>query len=133
MEQREQHSIESVGASIRAYLLARGCTPVKLSERLYLTPQAVYRWLRGEGDPGIINLLEIAAVCGVTVDELTTGGEMLRYKSLDVAQLKDCWVYIFNRGVKVYAEKFDKRLTIDERKAVVDEFLKSKGESKNAE
>ena len=128
---RSEKEIRKAAAdSIKAYIMARGYNGKDLAAMVYRTPPSVYRWLNGEANVGIVELTLIADIVGVGIEELIGGGTMLHYMGFDIAQLKDGWVYIFNRGAKVYAEKFDKRLTIDERKAVVDEFLKSKGEQK---
>lgn len=124
-------TLESIGASIKAHMLARGYTVKDLAKLLYLTQATVYRWLAGGGEAGILNLIKIADSFGITIDELLTGGEMLRCMGFDVAQLKDGWCYVFQKGKKIYAKKFDHRLTIEERKDLVkNEILTRKGSEK---
>lgn len=117
----EQDIIQAAADSIKAYTLAHGYNGVKLAAALYRTPPAIYRWLNGQADIGIVALTMIAELLGVGIDELTGGGTMLHYMGFDIAQLKDGWVYIFKQGKRVYAARYDHRLTIEERRRIVDE------------
>ena len=59
------------GRNIASLRQRRGITVRDLQEMLGIaTPQAIYKWQRGETLPGIENLAALACVLGVTIDEL---------------------------------------------------------------
>jgi len=43
----------------------------------FSTPQAIYKWQRGTAMPTLDNIVMLAAVFGVTVDEILVCGECL--------------------------------------------------------
>lgn len=119
---RNEKEIRKAAAdSIKAYIMARGYNGKDLAAMVYRTPPSVYRWLNGEANVGIVELTLIAEIVGVGIEELTGGGTMLHYMGFDIAQLKDGWVYIFKQGKRVYSARYDHRLTIEERRQIVDE------------
>ena len=121
---RNEKEIRKAAAdSIKAYIMARGYNGKDLAAMVYRTPPSVYRWINGEANVGIVELTLIADIVGVGIEELIGGGTMLHYMGFDIAQLKDGWVYIFKQGKRVYAARYDHRLTIVERRQIVDEKL----------
>lgn len=121
---RNEKEIRKAAAdSIKAYIMARGYNGKDLAAMVYRTPPSVYRWLNGEANVGIVELTLIAEIVGVGIEELIGGGTMLHYMGFDIAQLKDGWVYIFKQGKRVFAARYDHRLTIEERRRIVDEKL----------
>ena len=62
-----KHTGEKI-ASLRA---ARGISVRDLQEMLGIaTPQAIYKWQRGETLPNIENLAALACILSVTIDEI---------------------------------------------------------------
>ena len=61
----------ATGANLRKIRRERALSAVKVSELVGLTsPQAVYRWERGETLPTMDNLVILASVYHMTVDEI---------------------------------------------------------------
>ena len=46
----------------------------------FATPQAIYKWQRGEAMPTLDNMIVLAAVFNVTVDEILVLQERLRFQ-----------------------------------------------------
>ena len=46
----------------------------------FSTPQAIYKWQRGEAMPTLDNMIVLAAVFNVTVDEILVLQERLRFQ-----------------------------------------------------
>ncbi len=59
-----------LGANIAAFRKRAGMTQAVLGEKLNFTDKAVSKWERGESVPDVLTLMELAALFGVTVDDL---------------------------------------------------------------
>ena len=46
----------------------------------FSTPQAIYKWQRGTAMPTVDNLVVLAAVFGVTIDDILVYGDRLRVR-----------------------------------------------------
>ena len=46
----------------------------------FSTPQAIYKWQRGTAMPAVDNLVVLAAVFGVTIDDILVYGDGLRVR-----------------------------------------------------
>lgn len=60
----------TLGQNLRAARLSRGLTQGQLAVRLGVTRQAISKWERGQSQPDLDNLRQLAEVYGCTVDEL---------------------------------------------------------------
>ena len=64
-------NMPATGQNIARLRKEAGLSVKELQERLELaSPQAIYRWQRGETIPAIDNLIILADIFGVTVDEI---------------------------------------------------------------
>ena len=55
---------------------SRGLSQEELADRLNVSRQAVSKWERGESSPDTDNLIELAKIYGVSIDELINGDEI---------------------------------------------------------
>lgn len=63
--------MEATGRNIKQFRRERGMTVSELREVFGFTnPQAIYRWESGGSLPTIDNLVILASVLGVTIDEI---------------------------------------------------------------
>ncbi len=63
--------VDSTGAKIKSLMKQRGITPRQLQIILnFPYVQTVYNWFSGKNMPTIDNLIVLAQVLGVTVDEI---------------------------------------------------------------
>ena len=63
--------MKRTGRSITVLRQRRGIAVRDLQEMLGIaTPQAIYKWQRGETLPSIENLAALACILGVTIDEI---------------------------------------------------------------
>lgn len=63
--------MKRTGRNITALRQRRGIAVRDLQEMLGIaTPQAIYKWQRGETLPSIENLAALACILGVTIDEI---------------------------------------------------------------
>lgn len=60
----------NMGEKIRMHRLRRSMTQERLSQSVGVTAQAVSKWESGQSYPDITLLPELAAVLGVSIDEL---------------------------------------------------------------
>ena len=64
-------NISKTGQNIRQLRVSAGITVASLQKVLgFATPQAIYKWQRGDALPTIDNLVVLAAVLGVRVDDI---------------------------------------------------------------
>lgn len=63
-------NMEKIAEGLRKYRKQAGLSQDELAEKLHVTRQAVSRWESGSAMPSVDNLMELAAIFGVTVDEL---------------------------------------------------------------
>ena len=64
-------NIDETGKKIRSLRIKAGLSVRQLQYELgFSTPQAIYKWESGRGLPSIDNLVVIAGVLGVTIDEI---------------------------------------------------------------
>ena len=61
----------ATGANIKALIKSKGLKVTDVQTMFgFNTPQAIFKWLRGDALPSIDNLVILAAVLGVTVDQI---------------------------------------------------------------
>ncbi len=64
-------NMAATGANIKALLKARG---LKVADVQIIcgfnTPQAIFKWMRGDAMPSIDNLVILAHMLGVTIDQI---------------------------------------------------------------
>ena len=61
----------ATGENINRMRIEAGFTVRELQEEFgFSTPQAIYKWIHGTAMPSIDNLVILAAVLGVTMDEI---------------------------------------------------------------
>lgn len=65
----------SLGEALKARRTAANYTQEYVAEALGVSRQAVSKWENGASDPSTANLMALAALYGVTVDELLHTGE----------------------------------------------------------
>ncbi len=64
----------ATGKRIRELRIAKHLRVEDISEYMgFETPQAVYKWQRGQSMPTVDNLYALSALFGVTVDEILRG------------------------------------------------------------
>lgn len=61
----------ATGANIKAMMKERGIKIADIQERCgFNTPQAIFKWMRGDTVPTIDNMIIIADMFGVTIDAI---------------------------------------------------------------
>ena len=64
-------NLAATGQNINRLRIAAGFSVKELQEVFgFTTPQAIYKWIHGTSMPTIDNLVILAAVLGVTMDEI---------------------------------------------------------------
>lgn len=64
-------NMEETGRQIHKLLKAKGIPVSKIQEACgFNTPQAIYKWLQGKSLPTLDNLVILADVLGVALDEI---------------------------------------------------------------
>ena len=63
----------TIAETIKTLRKTAGMSQEQLAEKLHVSRQAVTKWETEGGTPDIENLRAIAALFGITVDELLTG------------------------------------------------------------
>lgn len=61
---------KSLGETLKAHRTSRGFTQEYVAEALGVSRQAVSKWENGASDPSTANLMALAKLYGLTVDEL---------------------------------------------------------------
>lgn len=59
-----------IGENIKRLRLQHGMTQKNLADKLFVTAQAISRWEKGEVEPSIGTITELAKIFGVTTDEI---------------------------------------------------------------
>lgn len=62
--------MKQIGKSLKKHRMAKGMTQDQLAEQLSVTRQAISNWETGKTQPGIETITALAAVFGITVEEL---------------------------------------------------------------
>ena len=61
----------ATGANIKALLKARGLKVADVQNTCgFNTPQAIFKWMRGDAMPSIDNLVILSHMLGVTIDQI---------------------------------------------------------------
>ena len=64
-------NMAATGANIKALLKARGLKVADVQIMCgFNTPQAIFKWMRGDAMPPIDNLVILAHLLGVTIDQI---------------------------------------------------------------
>lgn len=66
---------KNLGETLKAHRTSRGYTQEYVAEALGVSRQAVSKWENGTSDPSTANLMALAKLYGLTVDELLHTGE----------------------------------------------------------
>ena len=70
-------NVKATGENIKRLLIEAGMTVKDLQKIFgFATPQAIYKWIRGLALPTVDNLLILAKVFGVTVDDILVVNEV---------------------------------------------------------
>ena len=68
--------MKAIGNRIKKLRKEKSIKATDISDRLgFSTPQAVYKWQRGECLPDIVNMLELTRMLDTTVEHLMLGDE----------------------------------------------------------
>lgn len=62
-----------IGKRIRALRRSKGLTIQQLEDFFAITPQALYKWERGDSIPEVQNLVALSRLLGVSIDTLLLG------------------------------------------------------------
>lgn len=63
--------VKATGANIKAIMKMKGFKIADVQERCgFNTPQAIFKWMRGDAVPTIDNMIIIADMFGVTIDQI---------------------------------------------------------------
>lgn len=64
-------NMTATGTNIKALIKAKGLRVTELQNILgFNTPQSIFKWMRGESIPSIDNLVILAHILNVTIDEM---------------------------------------------------------------
>ena len=64
-------NIAATGANIKALIKARGLKVADVQNRCgFNTPKAIFKWMRGDAMPTIDNLVILAHMLGVTINQI---------------------------------------------------------------
>ena len=64
-------NMAATGANIKTLLKARGLKVADVQATFgFNTPQAIFKWMRGDAMPSIDNLVILAHLLGVTIDQI---------------------------------------------------------------
>lgn len=64
-------NLTATGANIKALLKTKGFKVADVQNILgFHTPQAIFKWMRGDAMPTIDNMVILAHMLGVTIDEI---------------------------------------------------------------
>jgi len=66
---------QNLGEALKAHRTSRGMTQEYVAEALGVSRQAVSKWENGTSDPSTANLMALAKLYGLSVDELLKTGE----------------------------------------------------------
>lgn len=66
---------KSLGETLKTHRTSRGFTQEYVAESLGVSRQAVSKWENGTSDPSTANLMALAKLYGLSVDELLQTGE----------------------------------------------------------
>ena len=59
--------------NIKSLRMQNGLTQKELADKLHITSQAVSRWEKGEVEPSVSTIGQMAEIFGVTTDEIIGG------------------------------------------------------------
>ena len=63
--------VAATGANIKALLKTKGLKVADVQNMCgFNTPQAIFKWMRGDAMPSIDNLVILAHLLGVTIDQI---------------------------------------------------------------
>jgi transcriptional regulator with XRE-family HTH domain len=82
--------IKQIGKRIRDFRTTKGETQETIAAKLKLTPGAYAKIERGETDPSITRLYEIAAILKITIRELLEDapGKTVNKLQIDITEIK---------------------------------------------
>ena len=64
-------NMAATGSNIRALLKAKGLKVADVQHTCgFNTPQAIFKWMRGDAMPSIDNLVILSHILGVTIDQI---------------------------------------------------------------
>ena len=76
-----------ISKNIKALRMQKGLTQKELADLLHVTSQAVSRWEKGDVEPSIDTISEMASIFEVTTDEII-GGPDKKPKPESVTEVK---------------------------------------------
>lgn len=87
------------GQNVRRYRMLRGMTQTELAQKLFVAPQSVSKWERGENVPDLARLYGLTQVLSATADELMgTQPKEKAFIGIDGGGTKTEFVMINERG-----------------------------------
>ena len=64
-------NMAATGANIKALIKSKGLRVVDIQNGCgFNTPQAIFKWMRGDAMPSIDNMVILAHLLGVTIDQI---------------------------------------------------------------
>lgn len=104
----------NMGEKIRMHRLRRSMTQERLSQSVGVTAQAVSKWESGQSYPDIALLPELAAVLGVSIDELFESSQeqhLTRIEAMlenEVMLSREDFDYAMNRAQEIARTKHER-------------------------
>lgn len=84
----------AISEQLRKYRTARGMTQEELAEKLFVSRQAISKWEKGEANPDLDNVVKLARIFEVSLDELVLAKEQTEIAKTDF----DHFLYNPNTG-----------------------------------
>lgn len=84
----------AISEQLKKYRTERGITQEELSEKLFVSRQAISKWEKGEANPDLENVVKLAEIFEVSLDELVLAKEQTEVIKTDF----DHFLYNPNTG-----------------------------------
>lgn len=84
----------AISEQLRKYRTERGMTQEELAEKLFVSRQAISKWEKGEANPDLDNVVELARIFEISLDELVLAKEQTEVTKTDF----DHFLYNPNTG-----------------------------------
>lgn len=84
----------AISEQLKKYRTERGMTQEELAEKLFVSRQAISKWEKGEANPDLENVVKLAEIFEVSLDELVLAKEQTEVTKTDF----DHFLYNPNKG-----------------------------------
>ncbi len=84
----------AISEQLKKYRTERGMTQEELAEKLFVSRQAISKWEKGEANPDLDNVVKLARIFEVSLDELVLAKEQTEVTKTDF----DHFLYNPNTG-----------------------------------